>query len=275
VSDTSGSGKVGQDTAASSGRKSKAQLLWAGIGGAAVVAGLVSSLWAIGGHAANVVRDLGSSAASRGHSGSGCGAGPGEPGPIGDAGWGPKRTVFTISNPAPYATLDAIKNNPNYGDELTFFDAKPVDVTNAGGFCDLNNVRDGQYLIVRAYLENSASDNLGNRADANAIRIRMWAEPQDSSLETVWCSLTSSNTQPRQIWDSTQFAASHPFRMDPIDGSGRVYSNIYPKGQRLADSAWGPTGARVPLVDKDGGYPPGYEYAALVVFTVRISYITG
>jgi len=81
--------------------------------------------------------------------------------------WSPDRPTYTIENPAPHVTFNSITNNPNYGDERTFFDAKNAANKDQGGFVDKLATDGGQELLLRVYVHNNAADNLNTVPDGN------------------------------------------------------------------------------------------------------------
>src|ERR1700682_1722309 len=76
--------------------------------------------------------------------------------------WFPNRPTFTVANPAPYVTFNSITDNPNYGDERTFFDTKNSTDTSSGGFVNNAKVQDGETLLLRTYVHNNAASNLND-----------------------------------------------------------------------------------------------------------------
>jgi hypothetical protein len=171
-----------------------------------------------------------------------CGLGLGVRSMAGQAGWGPSRQMFTEANPAPYPTIDSISDNGPYGDEVTFLDAKPLADDRSGGFCKVTQVhRDGELIVVRAYVENDAAGNLGGPngvGTAKGIRLRLWESGRGSSLVTIWAEITGSNIQPKAIWDATQLSAPWQFHVDAADQPLTQYSDTHPKGTGVAQSAW-------------------------------------
>src|SRR3981081_2481322 len=84
--------------------------------------------------------------------------------------WSPDRPTFTMQNPAPYVTFNSITNNPDYGDERTFFDGKDAANTASGGFVDTVNVTSGETVLLRMYVHNNAASNLnGANLDGTGV----------------------------------------------------------------------------------------------------------
>src|SRR6185436_18200923 len=74
--------------------------------------------------------------------------------------WYPERPTYTIANPADHVTFNSITDNPNYGDERTFFDSKDAANTAAGGYADSTKVTNGEEVLLRVYVHNNASETL-------------------------------------------------------------------------------------------------------------------
>jgi hypothetical protein len=124
--------------------------------------------------------------------------------------WGPARRPFSMSSPAPFATIDGITNNPNYGDERAFFDMKPASNRRAGGFCDILDVHDGELIFFRLFVENSAADGLAASAAAHDLKFTIVADSEVSSLRTYTAELTASDTTPRTVVDQVALVGDEP-----------------------------------------------------------------
>ncbi len=71
-----------------------------------------------------------------------------------------------------------------------------------------------------------------------------------------------------------ELASNRPFRLDPVVGSGRIYSNAHPEGLAIGPSVWG-EGALLGVEHLDGVLDPGYQYSLIVTFEVRITHLSG
>jgi hypothetical protein len=186
--------------------------------------------------------------------------------------WGPQRPLYTIKNPAPRATLNSITDNPNYGDERTFLDVKDARIEKPGGFCGSRVVRDGDVLLLRAYVENSAADNLAGTPEGTARDVVLRFEPDGdlATLRRITATVTSSSTEPRSVTSVVELASDEPFRLDPIAGSGRVYSNARPGGVTISPDPWR-ADSQLGGDRLDGVIEPGYQFAVLVTYRVRVT----
>jgi hypothetical protein len=159
-----------------------------------------------------------------------------------------------MKDPAPYATIDAIVDNPYYGDERTFLDSKTYADKKAGSFCSVTSVGtggDGELVLVRSFLEPSAATN-------------------GTSLVTLEATVTSANTIPPAIWAGTQISAPWPFEAVPVQGSAIAYSEGHNvRGVPVASTVW-TTGAPI---GPGGVLDPGAQSDTIVVGLVRVTRI--
>jgi hypothetical protein len=205
-----------------------------------------------------------------------CGLGQGVRSLAGQAGWGPSRPSFTMKDPAPYATIDAIVDNPYYGDERTFLDSKTYADKKAGSFCSVTSVGtggDGELVLVRSFLEPSAATNLGGAngvGTAKGVQLRFSISGNGTSLVTLEATVTSANTIPPAIWAGTQISAPWPFEAVPVQGSAIAYSEGHNvRGVPVASTVW-TTGAPI---GPGGVLDPGAQSDTIVVGLVRVTRI--
>ena len=185
------------------------------------------------------------------------------------------RKTFTMQNPATYVTFNSITNNPNYGDERPFHDVKDASVTTAGGFKDSMEVRDGQEILLRAYVHNNGADNLnGANLDGPTVakntrvsfRLPTATEKNLRSIAYVY----ADNANPQIIEDSADFYAAYPFSMQYVTGSAVAYNNAVPAGMKLDDSIVSNSGALIGYQTANGVVPGCLQYANIVTIKVRI-----
>lgn len=187
--------------------------------------------------------------------------------------------MFTLDHPSPYATINSIEDNSAYGDERTFFDVKDQRDKKNAGFCDSTRVYDGQIVMFRAYVENSAADNLAapnntGTGVARKVQLHISADRTTSSLREITAVVAADNTKPPWVSDQLELAGPHPFRVDFVRGSARMYTNARPKGLALPDDLWeSPEGTPLGYRDLDGVLVPGYQYAAIVTILARVSFV--
>ena len=182
--------------------------------------------------------------------------------------WWPQRPTFTVKNPAPYVTFNSITDNPNYGNELTFFDAKNATDTKSGGFSDTTQVTDGETVLLRVYVHNDAASNLNNpnntgKGVAKDVKVRVYLPTGTYSALQANAYVDASNAKPLEVADSTGFSANSPFSLSYVTGSATAYNNAHPTGMKLSDSIV-TSGAPVGYDTANGIQPGCFQYINIV-----------
>lgn len=188
--------------------------------------------------------------------------------------WWPERPTYTMENPASYVTFNSITNNPNYGDERTFFDAKPTSNTSSGGFVDKQQVQDGQELLLRVYVHNNAADNLnGTNNDgigvAKGAKARIHLPTATDTALRANAYIGATNAKPAEVSDTVDFAGSSKFNISYVPGSAIMYTNAVPSGFKLNDSLV-TTGAPIGYTGADGIIPGCLKYSGIITIKVKV-----
>ena len=190
--------------------------------------------------------------------------------------WYPDRPTFTIQNPAPYATFNSITNNPNEGDERAFFEVKDATNTQTGGFAHtINNLNDGQELLLRVYVHNNAADNLNDPnftgpGVARNTRVRVHLPTATANSLRANAYVTADNAQPQEVADNIDLTDDGAFRLEYVAGSARQYTNAVPSGIVLSDNIV-TTGALIGYNQADGNVPGCFQYDSIVTVRVRVN----
>ena len=182
--------------------------------------------------------------------------------------WYPNRPTFTVANPAPYVTYDSITDNPNYGNELTFFDAKDSANTNSGGYSDTTQVTNGETVLLRVYVHNDAASNLDDPNNtgpgvAHNASVRVYLPTATATALQANAYIDASNANPLEVSDSTGFSANTPFSLSYVPGSATAYNNAHPTGMPLSNSIV-TTGAPIGYEQADGIQPGCFQYVNIV-----------
>ena len=190
--------------------------------------------------------------------------------------WYPERPTFTIDKPAPYVTFNSITNNPNYGDERTFFDVKDAANTNQGGFVDKISAKDGQELLLRVYVHNNAADNLnGTNFDGSGVakntKVRINLPTDTAQALRANAYISADNAQPQIVSDTIDMVGFNNgnFNVEYVPGSAMQYTNAVPKGMKLSDSIV-TTGAPIGYNSPDGVVPGCFQYTGIVTIKVKV-----
>jgi uncharacterized repeat protein (TIGR01451 family) len=188
--------------------------------------------------------------------------------------WFPDRPTYTIAHPADHVTFNSITDNPNYGDERTFFDAKDAANTSKGGFVDKVNVQDGEEVLLRVYVHNNAADNLNGTnfngpGVAKNTKVRIFLPTAASNALRANAYVTADNAQPKEVSDTVDFAGNGNFTLSYVPGSAVSYTNAVPSGMKLSDSIV-TTGAPIGYTQANGIVPGCFEYTSIVTVKAKV-----
>jgi hypothetical protein len=112
------------------------------------------------------------------------------------AGWGPDRKTFTMNSPSPDVTLNAITDNPGWGDERNFFQVKSVGDPNAKY---TKTIREKGRYTALIFFENSAAPG---RPAATNVRVSMQFPATVTGSGRLNGIVTAANASPPAVWDS-------------------------------------------------------------------------
>lgn len=180
--------------------------------------------------------------------------------------WGPDRPTYTIEVPADHVTFDSITNNPNYGDERNFVTIKDATNQDAGGWVDDITVANGKEYYVRMYVHNNAASNLN--LVANDVTASFNVPTYSANKIQIDGYLSSSNSDPKQIWDQAVFNGTSDFSLAYVPGSATYTNNLHLSGMPLTDDVIG-SGVKLGYENLDGNIPGCFQYSGLVIFKVK------
>ena len=194
--------------------------------------------------------------------------------------WGPDRPTLTLNGDhtpgMDHVQFDSIVNNPNYGDERTFFDAKDSSITTAGGYTDSTAVHAGEIVTLRTYVHNNADPSLNGAnltgpgvAHNTKVSIQLPTGSADSLRATSI--ISASNATPGSVFDTTDLnAGGAPFSVSYVPGSAVQYTHAVPSGLKLSDSIVS-GGALIGNAVADGNIPGCFAYDSFVTIQVKIN----
>ncbi len=188
--------------------------------------------------------------------------------------WSPDRPTYTVAHPADHVTFDSITDNPNYGDERTFFDAKDATNTTQGGFVDKVNVKDGEEVLMRVYVHNNASDTLnGTNFDGPGVakntKVRIFLPTATGTAMRANAYISADNAQPGTVADTVDFAGGSNFSVSYVPGSAVSYTNAVPSGMKLSDDIVN-GGALIGYQSPNGIIPGCFQYTSIVTVKVKV-----
>ena len=173
--------------------------------------------------------------------------------------------TYTWKKPAKTVTFNAITNNPSIGDERNFLKVKPYQ---SATYTDSLAVSDGQEVVLMAYYDNDAASNYNLKAKNTRIQISI---PSISAKSlTVNASVSSDNSAPTLVTDSTSLNADAPFSLKYEVGSAQLWNN-YMRGAKLSDAVVG-EGAKLGTDKLDGLVPGGPKYSGYVTLKAKVQF---
>lgn len=189
--------------------------------------------------------------------------------------WYPNRPTYTIQQPADHVTFNSITNNPNEGDERGFFSAKDAKNTQPGGFSQtVNNLKDGQEVLLRVYVHNNAADNLNGtnfngKGVAKNTKVRIHLPTASGSALKANAYVSADNAAPKEVADTINLGSSGNFNLTYMSGSAIQYTNAVPTGIKLSDSIVS-SGALIGYNKADGVVPGCFKYSSIVTIKVKV-----
>jgi uncharacterized repeat protein (TIGR01451 family) len=197
-----------------------------------------------------------------------------------DTPWGPDRPTLTLNgNHTPgmdHVQFNSIVNNPNYGDERTFLDAKDSTVTTTGGYTDTTQVHAGEIVTLRTYVHNNADPSLNgtnNTGPGVALNTKVSIQLPTGTANSLRATsiISASNATPGSVFDTTDFqAGGAQFGVSYVSGSAVQYTHAVPSGLKLSDSIVS-GGALIGNAAADGTIPGCFAYDSFVTIQVKIN----
>lgn len=190
--------------------------------------------------------------------------------PLAANAWGPDRPTYTIEKPADNITFNSITNNPNLGDERNFVTIREKGTT--GTWKDSVEVQAGKEYEVSVYVHNNAGANLNLVAEQVKAKVNLPTNTA-KSIE-VQGFISASNATPKEVYDHATFTSKTDFNLAYVEGSARYHNNVFGKygegaGTPLPESIFTSAGATLGYDKLDGKIPGCFQYAGVVVFTVK------
>lgn len=179
--------------------------------------------------------------------------------------WGPGRTTFTWDSPATYNTFNSITNNPVYGDERAFYDAKDV---NSNTYLDQIQVHDNQELVFRIYFHNDGASNLSLSATNTKVKVLFPTNPTTNTASYAY--ISADNANPGTVGDTVDISGSYPFTLQYVPGSAQIKTNAM-NGVVLSDQIFNGSGATIGYSSLNGNVPGCAQYSGWVTFKVRVN----
>ncbi|MCA9340027.1 MAG: DUF11 domain-containing protein, partial [Candidatus Saccharibacteria bacterium] len=179
--------------------------------------------------------------------------------------WGPDRATFTIQNPSDHVTFNSITDNPNIGDERNFVGIRENNTS--GLWQDSQAVQPGKEYVVRMYVHNNASANLGLVAQNVTASFNLPTTTAKSIQ--VQGFLRATNANPAEVYDHANFTASENFNLAVVPGSIKYYNNANGNGFSIPETVFTNSGAKLGYDKMDGNIPGCFQYDGYLTFIVK------
>lgn len=172
-------------------------------------------------------------------------------------GWGSERELFTMSEPAPYAVLNSITDDKQYGDQRNFVQVR--NVTADGKFADEVHACAGDLIEVFFLAANNASDSLASTAaTVHGLEASLVTGGTGTPKVSLGVVLSAKNAS--TVWDGADISCrSSGIKLTYLQNSAKLYSNLakpadyFTLDRDVFSEHGGPIGAR----GADGELPVG------------------
>ena len=172
-------------------------------------------------------------------------------------GWGPERETFTSTEPATYAVLNSITDNPTHGDERNFVQIRPLGSSNES-YAEMVRGDIGDEFVVYALVANDAADNLASlpaTLQGLTATLSLKANGTDLPLSVI---LAAKNAP--EVWDGASVITTKPASLRYVAGSTKFHTHAVNDGYSVPDDNFG-AGSPISIGydSSDGNLPVGYD----------------
>jgi hypothetical protein len=166
-----------------------------------------------------------------------------------------------ICHGADHVVFNSFVNNPVVGDERPFF-AGSIGGANVQ---DRMKVKDGDVIVLRAYVHNNADPNIIGEAAALAknVRVRVLVPTAKQADSNMVAFITADNANPGTINDTMSVYGDKAFNLEYVSGSAKWQTN---SGTVAVNDSIVTTGAS--LGDINGCF----QYSGYVTLQVRLKW---
>jgi len=192
--------------------------------------------------------------------------------------WGPERPTYTMATPADHAVFNSIIDNAVVGDERDFVRIAEKSEDGSSTYSNEVIMEAGKQYEVYIYFHNNASATY-NESKYNNVGIS-WNtrlscdfpdELEAGQRAAIVGRITSTNTEPRMIWDAANIVASQKMTLHYMPTTARIYSDSkWPmNGAGLSTNLFSPKGTFLGLNELNGTIPGCDEYSGYVIYTIQ------
>ncbi len=188
--------------------------------------------------------------------------------------WGPERPTYTMDRPAEKAVFNSIIDNAAVGDERDF--VRIAEVNSGQPFTSELELQPGKEYIVMIYFHNDASATFNDAAHgrvgfAENVRVMSYFPPKLEARERgkVDGLISTSNTDPREVWDEAYITASEAMTLHYVQDSATLNNQKAANGSKLSTKLFTSEGVLIGTNKLNGLIPGCDEYAGEVFYRFR------
>lgn len=195
------------------------------------------------------------------------------------ADWGPKRTQYTMNEPADHIVFNSIiDNNQEIGNEFYFVSASEYTGSASTNYwSDNTKVENGKEYVVRIYVHNNAAGNL--KLTAEDVKAYVTLPTDTATSITVSGKIYAKNADPKTVYDSTTFTSKNgeKFNLAYVKGTAKYYNTKDGKLRTFnLDTAnndlFTSTGVKLGYDQMDGKIPGCNQYSGYLTFHVKAQF---
>ncbi len=188
--------------------------------------------------------------------------------------WGPERPMYTVDAPAKHATFNSISDNAAVGDERDF--VRIVEKNSGNEYTSNLTIEAGKQYEVYIYYHNDASATYNDKAHdyvGIARETRLISDFPDELAEgemgRVLGKITSSTTEPKEVWDEAYVTAKQAMTLHYVAGSAKIYNAWNETGTILSTEMFSNEGTFIGLAKLNGVILGCNEYSGSIRYTIQ------
>ena len=189
--------------------------------------------------------------------------------------WGPDREMIKWGSYFEHPAFNSIENNPYLGDERNFVRIRKADTDD--NFSDEVDLEVGSEYEVAIYFHNNGDPALNKSGNVVAENVRLRIEEPEylhsDSYAVIRGTLTSTNANPREIWDVAYVCADSEVLLQYVPNSAVIHSLGNIDSQVLSsDAMFGEKGVMIGYWnDLWGVVPAGKEYGGYITYRFEVN----
>ncbi len=190
------------------------------------------------------------------------------------SGWGPERSTYTMAKPADHAVFNSITDNAAIGDERDF--VRIAEKNSGTAFSSEITIEPNKQYIVLIYFHNNASATYNDKehnyigfAENTRVYSIFPSSLEKEEKQAVFGFISSTNTEPKVVWDSAIITAGEAVTLHYIPDSAKIYNSKKADKSILPISLFSSEGTLIGSNVLNGLIPGCDEYAGMVIYTIQ------